>query len=262
MAVNLTVQCSRSNSPTFRFVLSAYRVLPLLAPATDGVATVEEGEIHAPIHVRALGRALAHVRVLGLVLDHGPAPRDIAGDAILTNLRGMAGTVEGVEVGLGLVEEVEGEVGVVDIVKPLGLVLLHLAGVLDSHADGHQATSVAGTEGAERGRLHTLCVLVAQGRDLTLALVPVLRVLVRGRAPCLTLPTRGTVGVGAGAARVLDLRATEGGVTAQMISETVVAGRGHQRISRLYFPLHPFHPPCFTLHLRAGCLAYEVSTRK
>lgn len=220
------------------------------------VVTVEEREIHARTHVRALGRALAHVRVLGL--DHGPALRDIAGDAILTNLRGMAGTVEGAEVGLGLVEEVEGEVGVVDIVKLLGLVL-HLAGVLDSHVDGHQATSVAGTEGAEQGRLHTLCVLVAQGRDLTLALVPVLRVLVRGRAPCPTLPTRGTVGVGAGVARVLDLRATEGEVTAQMISETVVVGRGHQRISCLYFPLHPFHPLCFTLHLRACYLAYKVS---
>ena len=162
------------------------------------VVTVEEREIHARTHVRAL----AHVRVLGL--DHGPALRDIAGDAILTNLRGMAGTVEGAEVGLGLVEEVEGEVGVVDIVKLLGLVL-HLAGVLDSHVDGHQATSVAGTEGAERGRLHTLCALVAHGQDLILVLVPALHVLARGRALCLTLPTRGTVGVGAGVARVLGL---------------------------------------------------------
>ena len=221
---------------------------------------VEEGESHAPI--RALGRALAHVRVLGLVLDHGLAPRDIAGDAILMNPRGMAAMVEGVEVGLELVEEVEGEADVVDIVKALGLVL-HLVGVLDPHADGRQAMSVAGMEGAERGRLHILCVLVAQGRDLTLALVPVLRVLARGRAPCLTLPTRGTVGVGAGVAHVLDLRVMEGGVTVQMIFETAVAGRGHQRTSRLYFPLYPFHPPCnitcSMLRLQANYLARKVS---
>jgi hypothetical protein len=174
----------------------------------------------------------------------------------------MAGTVEGVEVGSGLVEEVEGEVVVVDIVKVLGLVL-HLVGVLDPLADDRQATSVAGTEGAERGRLHTLCVLVAQGRDPTLAPVPVLHVLARGRAPCLTLPTRGTVGAGAGVARVLDLRVVGGGVTAQMIFEIAVAGRGHRRISRLYFLIYSFHPPCnitcSVLHLRAGYFTRKVS---
>jgi len=166
----------------------------------------EEEETHVPIHVRAhvLGRA----RVLGLVPDHGLGPHGIGG-AILMSLRGMAGTVEGAEVGSGLVEEVEEEAGVVGIVKPLGLVLHHLAGVLDPHADGRQATNVAGTEGAGRGRPRTLCVPVAHGRDLTLVPVPVPvpapHVLARGRAPCLTLPTRGTVGVGAGVARVLGL---------------------------------------------------------
>jgi len=214
----------------------------------------EEGETYAPIHVRAHGRALAHVRVLCLVLDHGLAPRDIAGDVIPTSLRGM---VEGVEVGSGLVEEVGGELGVVDIVKNLGLVL-HLVGVPDLHADDRQATSVAGTEGAERGRLHTLCVLVAQGQDLTLALDPVLHVLARGRAPCLILPTRGTVGAGAGVAHVLGLRVVEGGVIAQMIFETAVVGRSHRRISYLYFPLYPFCLPCnitcSTLHLPASYL--------
>ena len=252
------MQYSKSNSPTFRSALSAYHVRLLLASATDVVATVEEeGETHAPIHVRALGRALAHVRVLGLVLDHGLAPRDIAGDVIPTNLRGMVGTVEGVEVGSGLVEEVEGEAGVVDIVKTLGLVL-HLVGVPDLHADDRQATSVAGTEGAERGRLHTLCVLVAQGRDLTLALDPVLHVLARGRAPCLTLPTRDTVGAGAGVAHALGLRVVEGGVTAQMTFETAVVGRSHRGISYLYFPLYPLCLPCnitcSTLHLPASYL--------
>ena len=259
MAVSSTVQYSKSNSPTFRSALSAYHVHLLLASATDVVATVEEeGETHAPIHVRALGRALAHVRVLGL--DHGLAPRDIAGDVIPTNLRGMAGTVEGVQVGLGLVG---GEVGVVDIVKTLGLVL-HLAGVPDLHADDRQATSVVGMEGAERDRLHTLCVLAAQGRDLTLALDPVLHVLARGRAPCLTLPTRGTVGAGAGVARVPDPRAVEGGVTAQMIFETAVVGRSHRGTSYLYFPLYLFCPPCnitcSTLHLPASYPACNGST--
>jgi len=224
------------------------------------VATVEaEGGSHVPIHVRVLGRALAHVRVLGLVLDHGLAPRDIAGDVIPTNLRGM---VEGVEVGLGLVEEVGGELGVVDIVKTLGLVL-HLVGVPDLHADDRQVMSVAGTEGAERGRLHTLCVLVVQGRDLTLALDPVLHVLARGRAPCLTLPTRGTVGAEAGVAHVLGLRVVEGGVTAQMIFETAVVGRSHRGISYLYFPLYLFCLPCnitrSTFHLSVSYLACKAS---
>jgi len=162
-------------------------------------ATVgEEEEMHVPIHV--LGR----VRVLGLVLDRGLGPHGIVGGAILTSLRGMAGTVEGEEVGLGLVEEVGGEAGVVAIVKPLGLVLHYLAEVLDPHADGRQATNVADMEGAERGRPRTLCVLAAHGRDLTLVLDPAPHVLVRGHAPCLTLPTRGTVGAGAGVDRALD----------------------------------------------------------
>ena len=115
--------------------------------------------------------------------------------------------VEGAGVGLGLVEGVE-EAGVVDIVKTLGLVLCPV-GALDLHADGRRATSVAGTEGAERGRLHTLYALVVHERDPTLVPVPVpvpvLRVLVRGPAPCLTLPTRDIVGAkveaGAGVAR-------------------------------------------------------------
>jgi len=165
--------------------------------------TVEEGrETHAPIHVRAPVRG--RVRVLGLVHDHGLGPHDIAGGAILTSLRGMGGMAEGAEVGLGLVRGVEGEADVVGIVKPPGLVL-HLAGVLDLHADGRRAMNVADMDGGERGHPHTLCVLAAHGRDLTLVLVPALRVPVRGRAPCLTPPTRGTVGAGAGAARVLDL---------------------------------------------------------
>ena len=168
-----------------------------------GVTVEEEGETHAPIHahVRALGR----VRVLGLVRDHGLGPRGTAEGAILMSLRGMEGTVEGAEVGLGPVGEVEGEVGVVGIVKPPGLVHHHLAGVLDPHGDDRQATNVADMDGAERGLPHTLCVLVAHGRDLTLVLVPALHVPVQGRAPCLTPPTRGTVGAGAEAARVLVL---------------------------------------------------------
>lgn len=163
----------------------------------DAVATVgEEGETRVTIRVRAPSPALAHVPVLGLVLDHGLVPRDTAGDAIPTSLRGTAGMVEGVEVGLELVEEVEG-VGVADIVKTLGLVLFPV-GALDLHADGRRATSVAGTEGAGQGHLHTLYALVAHGRDPTLVLDPVLRVLVRGPAPCLTLPTRDTAGARAG----------------------------------------------------------------
>jgi len=84
---------------------------------------------------------------------------------------------------------VEEEAVVVDIIKPLGLVL--------------QATGVAGTEGAERGHLHTLSVPAAHGRDLTLVLVPGPHVLTQERTPCLTLPTLDPAG--AGAARVLDL---------------------------------------------------------
>lgn len=203
MAVNSTGQLSKSNSPTFRSALSAYRAHPLLAPATDVVTTAEEEEEpHVPIPVLALvlGRVLAHARDLGLVLDRGLGPRGITGGAIPTSLRGMA---EGVEVGLGLVEEA-GEVDVVDIAKSLGLVLHHLVGVLYPHADGRRVTNVGGTEGADRGHLHILCVPVAHERDLTLVLVPALHVLARGRVPCHTLRTRGTVGAGAGVARVLD----------------------------------------------------------
>ena len=167
----------------------------------------EGEETHVPIraHAPVLGRALCRIRVLGLVLDHDLAPHGIAEGAILTSLRGMAGTVEGAEVGLGLVEEVEGEVDVADTVRSRGLVLHCLAGVLCPRADGRRATSVAGTAGAERGRRRTLCVLAVHGRDLTLVLVPALHVLARGRAPCLIPPTRDTVGAGAGVARVLDL---------------------------------------------------------
>ena len=163
---------------------------------------VGEGEgTHALILVPGRAPGLARVRVLGLVLDRALGPHGIAGGAIRTNPRGMADTVEGVEVGLGLVGEVEGGADVVDIVRTPSLAHRH-EGVLDPHADGHQATSVVDTEGAERGHLHTLCVLVAHGRDLTLVLA--LHVLGRGRAPCLTLPTRGPVGAEAGVARVLD----------------------------------------------------------
>jgi len=173
------------------------------APVT-GVTVEERGETHVPFHAR--GPVPGRVRVLGLVLDRGLGPQDIAGGATLTSLRGMGGTVEGAEVGLGLVGEVgeEEPVDAVGIVKPPGLAP-HLAGVLGPHADGRRATNVADTDGAERGLPHTLCVLVAHERDLTLVLVPALHALVRGRAPCLILPTRGTVGAGVGAARVLGL---------------------------------------------------------
>ena len=168
------------------------------------VTVEEEEETHVRTHVRApvLGHALGRVRVLGL--DHALGPPGILGDEILTSLRDMAGTVEGAEVGLGPVEEAGGEAGVADIGTTLGLVLCRLVGMLDPHADGRRVTSVAGTGGAERGRLHTLCAPVAHG-DLTLVLVPAPHVLARGRALGLTLPTRGTVGVGAGVALVLVL---------------------------------------------------------
>jgi len=168
----------------------------------DVVPTLEwEGETHVHIHV--LGRVLGHIRVLGL--DHALGPPGMPGGAILMNPRGMAGTVEGAEEGLGLVEEAEGEVVAVDIVKPLGLVLHHPVGVPDPCADGHQATNVGGMEGAGRGRLHTLFVPVVHGRDLTPVPVPVPHVLAQERAPCLTLLTRDIAGAGAGVARVLGL---------------------------------------------------------
>jgi len=147
------------------------------------------------IHAHALGR----VRVLGHVLGLGPGPHGIAEGMILTSLPGMA---EGVEVGLGLVEEAE-EARVVDTVQVQGLVLLYVAGLLGLRAGGHQVTSVGATEGVERGRLRILCVPVAHERDLIL--VPALHVLVRGPALSLTLPTQDTVGAGAGVVRVLGL---------------------------------------------------------
>jgi len=171
----------------------------------DVAATVEEeGVTHVLIHARALGRALGPVRVRCLVPDRDRGPRGIVGGVILTSPRGTAGTVGGAEADSELAEEVEGGAVAVDIAKALGLVL-SLVGVLCHHAGGRRAMSVAGTEDVERGRLHTPCALVAHGRDLTLVPVPALHVLARGRAPCLTLLTRGTVGVGAGAARVLGL---------------------------------------------------------
>jgi len=180
-----------------------YPVHPLLAFAIDVAATLEGGEeAYALTHVRVLGRALCPARLLCLVPDHGPGPPGMLEGATLMNPRGMAGTAEGV-VGLVLGEEVEGEAVVVGIDHTLGLVLHHLAEVLGPHADDRRVMSVAGMEGAERGRLRTPCALVARGRDLIL--VPALHVPARGRVLCLTLPTRGTVGVGAGVARVLDL---------------------------------------------------------
>jgi len=194
-----------------------YRVHLLLVPATDAAATVEEeGETCVPIRVRAPGPALARAPVLGHVLDHGLVPPDSAGDTIPTSLRGTAGMAEGAVVGLELAEGVE-EVGAVDIVKARGLVL-HLGGALDPHADDRRVTSVAGTEDAGRGHLHTLCALVAHGRDPTLVLVPVLHVLVRGLAPCLTLPTRDTVGAGA-RVRAGGLRAGAGAGVARHVPD-------------------------------------------
>jgi len=156
--------------------------------------------------MRVLIRVRAHVlgRPRVLVLGHGHGLHGIAEGTILTSLPGMVDTVEGAEVGLGLVEEAEG-VGVVDIVKALGLVLHYVAGLLDLRADGRRVTSVEGTEDAGRGRLHILCVPVVHERDLTLVRVPAPHVLARGRVPCLILPTRGTVGAGAGVALVPDL---------------------------------------------------------
>ena len=209
----------------------------------DVAATVGEGEgLHVPIHAHAL--ALGRVRVLGLVLDRRLGPRGIVGGAILTSLRGMADTVGGAEVDLGPVEEAEEEAGVVDIGKLRGLVL-HLAGVVGSHAGGRRAMNAGDTEGAERGHPRTLYVPVGHGRDLTLALVHALHVLGRGPAPCLTPLTRGTAGVGAGVVRVLDLRVVEGGATAKTISETAAAGRGRRGISCI-FQLTRF------IHLFAG----------
>ena len=97
----------------------------------------EEEETHIPICIQApvLGCALCCLCILGLILDHNLAPCGIVGGVILTSLQGMAGTVEGVEVGLGLVEEVEGEADVVDTVQNLGLVVHCLVGVLCPHAD-------------------------------------------------------------------------------------------------------------------------------
>ena len=229
MVVNLTVQRSKSSSPTFLFVPNAYLVHPSLVSATGVVVNAGGEETCVLTHAHVLGR----VRALGPVLGRGLGLHGIAEGAILMNLPGMVDTVEGAEVGLGLVQEVD-EVPAVDIVNLLGLVLRYVAGLLGLHADGRQVTSVEVMEGAERGRLHTLCVPVAHGRDLTLVHVLALRVLARGRAPCLTLPTRNTVGAEAGVPRVLDPRVVGGGATARMISETVVAGRSRLGCSYLY----------------------------
>ena len=127
---------------------------------------------------------------------------------ILASLPGLEGTVEGVEMGLGL-EGVEEEVNVADTVKLPGPVLHHVAGVQGLHGGDHQAMSVVGMEGAGRGRPHSLCIPAGHRRDLTPVPVPALHVLGRGRAPCLILPTRGTVGAEAGVGPVLDLRVVE-----------------------------------------------------
>ena len=196
-------QHSKSSSQTFRSAPSAYLVHLFPAPVMGVAATVgEEGEscvlIH--VHVHVLGRALGHARVLGP--NHGLGPHDTIGGATLTSPRGMVRTAEEAEEGLESVGEVAGEADVAGIVEPLGLVL-HLAGVVDPLADDRQVTNVADMEGAERGRPRILCVLAAHGQDLTL--VPAPHALGRGRAPCLTLPTRDTVGAGAGVARDLGL---------------------------------------------------------
>ena len=188
-------------------------------------------------HVRA--HVLGSICVLGLVPAHTLVLHGIPGGAILTSLPDLEGTVEGVDsVGLGP-EGVEEEVDAVDTVKLLGLGLHHVAGVQGLHGDDRQATSVPeSTEGADRGRPHTLCVPVGHGRDLTLVPAPALHTLARGRALCLILPIQGTVGAGAGVAPVLDLRVVEGGVTAKMIFETAVVGRSRQGISCSYPFLH------------------------
>lgn len=167
-----------------------------------GAVAIAEGEemlvlIHVRVHV--LGR----VRVLGPVLGRGLGLglHGITGGVILTSLLGM---VEGAEVGSGPVGGVE-EVRVLDIVKALGLVLHHVAGLLGLHADGHRVTSVEGTGDAERGRLRILYDPVAHERDLILVHAPVPHALARGLAPCLTLPTRDSVGAEAGVVPVLDL---------------------------------------------------------
>ena len=187
--------------------------------------------------MRVRTHVLGRVRVLGLVPAHVLVLHGILGGATLTSLPDLEGTVEGVEVGLGP-EGVEGEVAAADTVKLPGLALHHVAAVRDLHGDDRQVTSVADTEGADRGRPHILCVPAGHGRDLTPVLVRALRVLGRGRAPCLILPTQGTVGAGAGVAPVLDLRVVEGGATAKTIFETAVVGPSHRGINYSYPFLH------------------------
>lgn len=160
-----------------------------------------EGEMR--VRTRAHVLVLGHGRVPGLVQDLGLGPHGTTEGVILMNLRGMEGMAEGVEVGLGL--EGGEEVDVLGTVRVPGPVPHHPAEALGLRVDAHQATSVAGMEDAGRGRLRTLCVPAAHGRDLILVPVPDLHVLARGRAPCLTLLTRDTVGAGAGVVRVLDL---------------------------------------------------------
>ena len=198
-------------------------------------------------HVRA--HVLGSICVLGLVPAHTLVLHGIPGGAILTSLPDLEGTVEGVE------EEVDA----VDTVKLLGLGLHHVAGVQGLHGDDRQATSVPeSTEGADRGRPHTLCVPVGHGRDLTLVPPPALHTLARGRALCLILPIQGAVGAEAGVAPVPDLRVVEGGVTAKMIFETAVVGRSRQGIScsspflhirfdRLSEAINHSHPSTFVI---------------
>ena len=192
--------------------------------------------------MRVRAHVLGRVRGLGLVPAHVLVLHGMPGGAIPTSLPDLEGTVEEVEVGLGP-EGVEEEVGAVDTVQLPGPVLHHVAGVQGLHGGDHQAMSVVDMEGADRGRPHILCVPVGHGRDLTLVLVPALHVLGRGRAPCLILPTQGTVGAEAGVAPVLDLRVVEGGAIAKTIFETAVVGRSHREISYSSFSTHSLRPP-------------------
>ena len=141
--------------------------------------------------------------------------------------------MEGVEVGLRL-EGVEEEVNAVDTLRLPVLILHHVAGVQGLRGDDRQATSVGGAEGADQGRPYILCVPADHGRSLTPVPVTALHALARGRARCLILPSRGTVGAGAGVAPAPDLRVVEGGATAKTIFETAVVDRSHPGASCFY----------------------------
>ena len=221
--------------------------------------------------MRVRTHVLGRVRVLGPVPAHVLVLHGILGGATLTSLPFWVGTVDGVEVGLGP-EGVDGEVGAADTVKLPGLALHHVAAVRDLHGDDRQATSVADTEGAGRGRPHILCVPAGHGPDLTPVLVPALHVLGRGRAPCLILPTRDTAGAGAGVAPVLDLRVMEGGATAKTIFETAVVGPSHQGIScsycflRIRFDhlsraINHSYPSTFVTLKCTTCESFNIHTR-